>query len=85
MLQVRWTIVKGLARSWYRSHIANDMCAHIILHSMIIKDDVPRVDNWSNDEAGLSAGHATPPVIRGLPYGVNVRLHAEHAQPIFNS
>ncbi|XP_042067194.1 uncharacterized protein LOC121810497 [Salvia splendens] len=76
VLQARWEIVKGPAGSWYRHHIANVMYACIILHNMIIDDEGQRVDDWSDDEVGPSAGHTTSLVIRGLPYGVNERLQA---------
>ncbi|XP_047948836.1 uncharacterized protein LOC125194630 [Salvia hispanica] len=69
VLQARWGIVKGPARSWYRHHIANVMYACIILHNMIIHDD----------EAAPSAGHAAPPVVRGLPYGLSERLQAQES------
>ena len=49
----------------------------IILHIMIIHDEGARVGDWTNDEAESSAGHATPLVIRGLPYGVSERLQAQ--------
>ncbi|XP_047965025.1 protein ALP1-like [Salvia hispanica] len=63
VLQARWAIVKGSARSWYRHHIANVMYACIILHNMIIHDEGRTISDWFDDEAGPSAGHATPPVI----------------------
>ncbi|XP_047965981.1 uncharacterized protein LOC125210474 [Salvia hispanica] len=45
VLQARWAIVKGPARSWYRHHIANIMYAYIILHNMIIHDEGPRASD----------------------------------------
>ncbi|XP_042051273.1 uncharacterized protein LOC121796501 [Salvia splendens] len=48
-----------------------------VFPGMLGSIDCPRVDDWSDNEDGPSAGHATPPVIRGLPYGVNERLQAE--------
>ncbi|XP_042035210.1 uncharacterized protein LOC121781551 [Salvia splendens] len=79
VLQARWAIVKGPARSWYMHHIANVMYACIILHNMIIHDEGRRDSDWSYNEAGPSAGHATPPVARGLPYGVSERLQAQES------
>ena len=76
MLQARWAIVKGLARSWYMHHIANIMYACIILHNMIIHDEGARAGDWSDDEVESSTCHATPLVIGGLPYGVSERLQA---------
>ncbi|XP_042051736.1 uncharacterized protein LOC121797066 [Salvia splendens] len=76
VLQARWAIVKGSARSRYKHHIANVMYVCIILHNMIIHDEGARAGDWSDDEAESRAGHATPPVIRGLPYGVSERLQA---------
>ncbi|XP_047965352.1 uncharacterized protein LOC125209814 [Salvia hispanica] len=77
VLQARWGIVKGSARSWYMHHIVNVMYACIILHNMIIHDEGRATSDWSDDKATSSASHATPPVVQGLPYGVNERLQAQ--------
>ncbi|XP_047978830.1 uncharacterized protein LOC125220726 [Salvia hispanica] len=77
VLQARWGIVKGPARSWYMHHIANVMYACIILHNMIIHDEGRAASQWSDDEAAPSAGHAALPVVRGLPYGLSERLQAQ--------
>ena len=53
----------------------HDVC--IIMHNMIIDEEGPRVGDWSDDEAGISADRATSPVNRGLPYGVNQKLREE--------
>ena len=79
MLQARWAMVKGLAHSWYRNHIANVMYGCIIMHNMIINDEGQRVSDWSDDEAGTSAGRATLLVIRGLPYGINEKMRNQQA------
>ncbi|XP_042026426.1 uncharacterized protein LOC121773600 [Salvia splendens] len=71
--------VKGSTHSWYKHHIANVMYACIILHNMIIHDEGQRASDWSDDEAGPSVGHATPLVVRGLPYGVSERLQAQES------
>ncbi|XP_047973426.1 uncharacterized protein LOC125215888 [Salvia hispanica] len=60
-------------------HITNVMYAYIILHNMIIHDEGRATSEWSDDEAGPSAGHAAPPVVRGLPYGVSERLQAQES------
>ncbi|XP_047978663.1 uncharacterized protein LOC125220544 [Salvia hispanica] len=79
VLQARWGIVKCPARSWYMHHIANIMYACIILHNMIIHDEGRAASQWSDDEAAPSAGHAAPPVVRGLPYGLSERLQAQES------
>ncbi|XP_047979164.1 uncharacterized protein LOC125221077 [Salvia hispanica] len=79
VLQARWEIVKGPARSWYRHHIANVMYACIILHNMIIHDEGRAASEWSDAEAAPNAGHATPPVVQGLAYGVSERLQAQES------
>ena len=79
VLQARWGIVKGPARSRYRHHIANVMYACIILHNMIIHDEGRAASQWSDDEAAPSAGHAAPPVVRGLPYGISGRLQDQES------
>ena len=56
---------------------SSKMYACIILHNMIIHDEGPRADDWSDNEAESSASHATSPVIRGLAFGVSERLQAE--------
>ncbi|XP_047965891.1 uncharacterized protein LOC125210378 [Salvia hispanica] len=79
VLQARWGIVKGPARSRYRHHIANVMYVCIILHNMIIHNEGRAASEWSDDEAGPSTGHAASPVVRGLSYGVTERLQAQES------
>ncbi|XP_047966000.1 uncharacterized protein LOC125210495 [Salvia hispanica] len=65
------------ARKDVEHHIANVMYVCIILHNMIIHDEGRAASQWSDDEAAPSAGHAAPPVVRGLPYGLSERLQAQ--------
>ncbi|XP_073154135.1 uncharacterized protein [Henckelia pumila] len=39
VLQARWTIIRGPARSYYKNDLKNIMYTCIILHNMIIEDE----------------------------------------------
>ncbi|XP_047943197.1 uncharacterized protein LOC125190040 [Salvia hispanica] len=69
VLQSRWAIVKGPARFRFKEVIADVMYACIIMHNMIVEEEVGHVTDWVDDEAGSSSSTATPPVTRGLPLG----------------
>ena len=61
--------MKGPTRLWYKEVIADVMYACIIMHNMIVEQEVGHVTEWVDDEAGPSSSTATPPVARGLPMG----------------
>ena len=69
VLQSRWAIVKDPAHVWFKEVIADIMYACIILHNMIVEQEVGHVTDWIDDEAGSSSSTVTPPVTRGLPMG----------------
>ena len=69
VLQSRWAIVNGPACMWFKNVIVDVMYVCIILHNMIVENEVEDVTDWVDDEAGSSSSTATPPVARGLPMG----------------
>ncbi|XP_047975462.1 uncharacterized protein LOC125217928 [Salvia hispanica] len=64
------------------------MYACIIMHNMIVEQEVGHVTDWVDDEAGPSSSTATPPVTRGLPMGfgevlqrqTSMRSQQDHTQ-----
>ncbi|XP_047949010.1 uncharacterized protein LOC125194837 [Salvia hispanica] len=88
VLRSRWTIVKGPARFWFKEVIADVMYACIIMHNMIVEQEVGHVTDWVDDEAGSSSSTTTPPVTRGLPLGfgevlqqqTSMRSQQDHTQ-----
>ena len=58
--------MKGPTRFWFREDIADVMYACIILHNMIVEQEVGHVTDWADDEGGSSSSTGTTPVARGL-------------------
>ncbi|XP_047979351.1 uncharacterized protein LOC125221271 [Salvia hispanica] len=77
VLQSRCAIVKDPTRSWYKEVIADVMYACIIMHNMIVEQEVGHVTDWVDDEAGPSSSTTTPPVARELPMGFGEVLHRQ--------
>ena len=50
VLQARWAIVRGPARSWYRTRLKMIMLTCIILHNMIVEDEGEMIMNWLDDD-----------------------------------
>ncbi|XP_047961763.1 uncharacterized protein LOC125206561 [Salvia hispanica] len=69
VLQSRWAIVKGPVCFWFKEVIVDVMYVCIIMHDMIVEQEIGHVTNWVDDETGSSSSTATPPVARGLPLG----------------
>ncbi|XP_047949176.1 uncharacterized protein LOC125195012 [Salvia hispanica] len=88
VLQSRWEIVKGPVHFWFKEVIADVMYACVIMHNMIVEQEVGRVTDWVDDEAGSSSSTTTPPVTRGLPMGfgevlerhTSMRSQQDHVQ-----
>ncbi|XP_047961525.1 uncharacterized protein LOC125206295 [Salvia hispanica] len=86
--QSRWAIVKGPTRFWYKEVITDVMYACIIMHNMIVEQEVGHDTDWVDDEARPSSSTATPPVARGLPMGfgdflqrqTSMRSQQDHTQ-----
>ena len=74
VLQSRWAIVRGPARFWYKSKLAEIMYTCIILHNMIVEDEGDAITNWGDDE-----GEPSIPVSRGptQEFQQYLRRHAE--------
>ncbi|XP_073130805.1 uncharacterized protein [Henckelia pumila] len=51
VLQARWAIVRGPARSYYKNDLRNIMYTCIILHNMIIEDEGDESVNWSDEDS----------------------------------
>ncbi|XP_052622481.1 uncharacterized protein LOC128127820 [Lactuca sativa] len=49
VLQSRWAIVRGPARSWQLKNIKDIMYTCIILHNMIVENEGNAISNWSDD------------------------------------
>ena len=49
VLQSRWAIVRGPARSWYKKNIKDIMYTCIILHNMIVEDEGEAIIDWVGD------------------------------------
>ncbi|XP_047943144.1 uncharacterized protein LOC125189981 [Salvia hispanica] len=77
VLQSRWAIVKGPTRFWFKEIIADVMYACIIMHNMIVEQEVGHVTDWIDDEAGSSSSTTTPPVARGLAMGFSAVLERQ--------
>ncbi|XP_047948792.1 uncharacterized protein LOC125194577 [Salvia hispanica] len=77
VLLSQWAIVKGSARFWFKEVITDVMYACIIMHNMIVEQEVGHVTDWVDDEAGPSSSTATPPVARGLPMGFSEVLQQQ--------
>ncbi|XP_047979207.1 uncharacterized protein LOC125221126 [Salvia hispanica] len=54
-------------RFWFKEVIADVIYACIIMHNMIVEQEVGYVTDWVDDEAGSSSSTAIPPIARGLP------------------
>ncbi|GJU62001.1 putative nuclease HARBI1 isoform X2 [Tanacetum coccineum] len=57
VLQSRWAIVRGPARSWQIKNIKDIMYACIILHNMIVEDERNSISDWSDDVDPLIRVH----------------------------
>ncbi|XP_047949277.1 uncharacterized protein LOC125195124 [Salvia hispanica] len=73
---------------WFKEVIVDVMYACIIMHNMIVEQEVGSVTDWVDDEAGPSSSTATPPVAQGLPMGfgdvlqrqTSMRSQQDHTQ-----
>ncbi|XP_073138378.1 uncharacterized protein [Henckelia pumila] len=50
VLQARWAIIRGPARSYYKNNLWNIMNTCIILHNKIIEDEGDEYVNWSDED-----------------------------------
>ncbi|XP_047978535.1 uncharacterized protein LOC125220403 [Salvia hispanica] len=69
VLQARWAIVKGAARGWQRTIIADIMYVCIIMHNMIVEDEEENVTLWSDDPLANTGRNytVTVPFVQGIP------------------
>ena len=80
--------MKGPTRFWFKEVIADVIYACIIMHNMIVEQEVGYVTDWVDDEAGSSSSTVTPSVTRGLPLGfgevlqrqTSMRSQQDHTQ-----
>ncbi|XP_047948856.1 uncharacterized protein LOC125194653 [Salvia hispanica] len=77
VLQLRWAIMKGPARFWYKEVIVDVMYACTIMHNTIVEQERGHVTDWVDDEARSSSSTATSPVTRGLPVSFGAVLQRQ--------
>lgn len=76
VLQARWGIVKQPARSWHLDRVHTFLMACIVLHNMIIEDEMGEEHAREHEDFRVEAG----PLVRSCPERTNAmeRLPDNH-------